>query len=148
MLSPEERLEQLEKVFDELEEASKTVPVIVEGMRDVQALKRLGVERNVVTLHTGSSVFSLCEDIARHHRQAIVLTDWDRKGGQLARMLKEGLHANGVHVNDYFRTLIVILSKKEIKDIESMPGFIERLRNKRFEGVKIRQSGKAAKDLD
>jgi len=57
-----------------------------------------------------------------------VLTDWDRRGGQLARMLNEALLANGVTANGHFRTQLVILSKKEIKDIESLPKFIENLR--------------------
>ncbi len=148
MLTAEERLEQLEKVFEELEDASSRVPIIVEGLRDVRALKLLGVEKNVVALHKGSSVFSLCEAIGRQSKEAIILTDWDRKGGQLARMLRDGLHANGVEANEYFRTQIVLLSKKEVKDMEGMPGFIERLRVKRFEGVKIGRAGKGAKDLD
>ncbi len=43
-------------------------------------------------------------------------------------MLKDGLEANGVKVNDRVRTQIVILSKKEVKDMESMPTFIDRLK--------------------
>ena len=128
MLSAEERLEQLEKVLEELEHLSAESPVIVEGVRDVAALKRLGITKNVVPLNKGKSVFSFCEDISRRSKSAIILTDWDRRGGQLARMLREGLEANGVKVNDKMRTQIVILSKKEIKDMESMPTFIERLR--------------------
>jgi len=128
MLSAEERLEQLEKVLEELEHLSAESPVIVEGVRDVAALKRLGITKNVVPLNKGKSVFSFCEDLSRRSKSAIILTDWDRRGGQLARMLREGLEANGVKVNDKMRTQIVILSKKEIKDMESMPTFIERLR--------------------
>jgi 5S rRNA maturation endonuclease (ribonuclease M5) len=128
MLSPEERLEQLERVFEELEVLSDTVPIIVEGARDLQALKRLGITKNVLPLNKGKSVFGFCEDLSKRTRQAVVLTDWDRRGGQLARMLKEGLGTNGVRVNDRIRTQIVILSKKEVKDMESMPTFIERLK--------------------
>jgi dTMP kinase len=129
VLSAEERLEQLEKLFEELEELSDHTPVIVEGARDVAALKRMGITKNVVALHKGVSIFSFCEDLSRRSSAAVVLTDWDRRGGMLARMLRNGLKANGVEVNDYIRTRIVILSKKEIKDIESLPTFIERLRS-------------------
>jgi len=128
MLSPEERLEQLEKVFEELVDLSADAPIIVEGIRDANALSRLGIEKNVVTLNRGVSIFAFCEQISRQSKKAIVLTDWDRRGGQLARMLKESLIANGVEVIDGIRTQIVILSKKEVKDVESMPTFIERLR--------------------
>ena len=128
MLSPEERLEQLEKVFTVLEDLSENTPIIVEGLRDVKALGRMGITKNVIPLNKGESVFVFCENLSKQSREAVVLTDWDRRGGMLARMLKDGLAANGVRVNDRIRTQIVILSKKEVKDMESMPTFIERLR--------------------
>ena len=128
MLSEQERLEQLEKVLDKLEDESEHSPIIVEGLRDVAALKLLGISKNVVPLNRGASVFSFAEQLSREWRNAIILTDWDRRGGQLARMLKEALVANGVSVNGQFRTQLVILSKKEVKDIESLPKFVENLR--------------------
>jgi dTMP kinase len=137
VLSAEERLEQLEKVVDGLEDASADTPIIVEGKRDVLALRMLGITNNVVSMNKGVSIFSLAESMARAHRQVIVLTDWDRRGGQLARMLKDAFAANGVSVNDEFRTSIVILSKKEIKDIESLPRFMERLRENKVPRVQM-----------
>lgn len=139
MLSAEERLEQLEKIIDDLEVASAETPIIVEGKRDVLALRLLRITTNVVSMNKGVSIFSLAESISRKHRNVIVLTDWDRRGGQLARMLKDAFAANGVSVNDNFRTQIVILSKKEIKDIEGLPGFIERLRANRVPKIQIRK---------
>jgi 5S rRNA maturation endonuclease (ribonuclease M5) len=129
LLTPEERLELLEKALEELGELSTDVPIVVEGARDIAALKRLGVAKNVLALNTGKSVFAFCEDLSRRSSKAIILTDWDRRGGQLARRLKEGFESNDVKVNDRIRTQIVVLSKKEVKDIESLPTFIERLRS-------------------
>lgn len=128
MLSPSERLEETLKVIDELEELSREMPVIVEGKKDVDALRLLGVSSNVITLSRGISLFTFCETVSREWRSVVLLTDWDRKGGQLARRLKEGFDANGTKVNDSIRMDLVILSKKEIKDIESLPAFIRRLR--------------------
>ena len=128
MLTAEERLEQLERVFQLLEDESEEHPIIVEGLRDVAALKRLGITRNVLAINRGVSIFSFAEQLSRDWKGAIILTDWDRRGGQLARMLREALAANGVTANDHYRTQLVILSKKEIKDIESLPKFIENLR--------------------
>jgi len=54
-------------------------------------------------------------------------------------MLKDAFAANDVSVNDGFRTQIVILSKKEIKDIESLPKFIERLRARKVPRIQIRK---------
>jgi 5S rRNA maturation endonuclease (ribonuclease M5) len=129
LLTPEERLEEIMKVLDELEELSSTMPVVVEGLKDIEALRRLGIERNVMTLGRGATLFTFCEEVSRSTKEVVVLTDWDRKGGRLARTLKEGFEANDVRVIDHIRTKLVILSKKEIKDIESLPTFVTRLRS-------------------
>jgi len=102
--------------------------VVVEGIKDVEALKRLGVSKNVTSMGKGRSIFTFCEDLAKRHKKVVILTDWDRKGGKLARALKEAFGANGVKVVEDIRTKLVILSKKEVKDIESLPTFIENLK--------------------
>jgi len=129
LLTAAERLEQLERAIDDLREISESTPIIVEGKRDVDALRTLGVVKNVRSLNRGETVFVFCENLARYCRRAAILTDWDRRGGQLGRKLKSALQANGVKVDTDIRTQIVILSKKEIKDIEGLPAFIERLRD-------------------
>jgi 5S rRNA maturation endonuclease (ribonuclease M5) len=128
MLTPAERLDEILKLLDMLEDISAETPVIVEGMRDIEALRRMGITKNVVSMGKGLSIFTFCEGISRTHHEVVVLTDWDRKGGRLARALKEAFEANGVKVNDRIRAQLVMLSKKEVKDIESMPTFIGRLR--------------------
>lgn len=114
-------------MLSELEDLSQSTPIIVEGKKDVEALKRLGITKNVHHLNRGESVFNFCEDLSRRTRSLIILTDWDRKGGMLARMLKEACRANEVEANLEIRAKLVILSKKEVKDIESMPTFMGRL---------------------
>ena len=121
-------MEQIEKILSQLQDLSETAPIIVEGLRDIAALKRMGITRNVISLGKGDSIFNFSENLSRTTRRAVILTDWDRKGGQLARMLKEALMANGVIADDNIRAKLGILSKKEVKDIESMPAFVERLR--------------------
>ncbi len=128
MLSPSERLEETLKVIDELEELSREMPVIVEGRRDVEALELLGVKSNIITLSKGVSLFTFSETISRDWPSVVLLTDWDRKGGQLARRLKEAFEANDTKVNHTIRMELVILAKKDIKDIESLPAFVRRLR--------------------
>jgi len=128
MLSPSERLEETLKVIDELEELSREMPVIVEGRRDVEALELLGVRNNIITLNKGVSLFTFCETMSRDWPSVVLLTDWDRKGGQLARRLKEAFEANDTKVNNSIRMELVILAKKDIKDIESLPAFVRRLR--------------------
>lgn len=128
MLTPEERLEEILEVLDDLEDISADTPIIVEGLKDASALRRLGVRRNVVTLGKGLTVFAFCERLSERHPKAVVMTDWDRKGGKLARMIKEALEANGARADTDLRARLVLLVKKDIKDIEGLPAYVERLR--------------------
>ena len=128
MLTPSERLERILDAIQELDELSQEMPVVVEGRRDVEALRQLGVKGEVVTLGKGIPLFAFCENLSRESPSAVILTDWDRKGGQLARRLKEAFEANGTKANDSIRMQLVILAKKEIKDIESLPSLVLRLK--------------------
>ena len=116
------------EVVDEIEHRSESTPIVVEGIKDVEALKRLGIRRNVVSLGKGLTVFAFCERLSRRSKTVIVLTDWDRKGGKLARMMKDALEANGAKPDMDLRAKLVVLSKKDIKDIESLPRYLERLK--------------------
>ena len=78
-------------------------------------------------VHGPNSIFSLAERLATERKSAVILTDWDRKGGQLARLLRSALVANGVRYDDNVRRRLVRLVKMEIKDIESLPAFFSRL---------------------
>ncbi len=128
MMSPTERYERIMKVIDELEELSAEMPIIVEGLRDVKALKLLGLENNIVSLGKGLSIMAFCEAISKDWDSAVILTDWDRKGGRLARRLKEALEANEVRPVTDPRAQLAYLAKKEIKDIESLATYVRRLR--------------------
>lgn len=128
MMTPEERLDRILDVVDELERVSEDTPIVVEGMKDVEALRRMGVKKNVVSLAKGLSVFAFCERLSRVSGSAVVLTDWDRKGGKLARMLKEALEANNMKADTDLRARLVLLAKKEVKDIEGLPTYIRRLK--------------------
>lgn len=116
------------EVLDKIEDKSADTPVVVEGLKDVEAMRNLGLRRNVVSLGKGLTVFAFCERLSRKHGTAVILTDWDRKGGKLARMLKDALEANGVRADTDLRAKLVLLTKKDIKDIESLPKYVERLR--------------------
>ena len=77
--------EDLVKVLEDLMEKNRDAPILVEGERDVRALRSLGFHGDVRALNRGGTIFGLCEALARERRGAIILTDWDAKGGRLAR---------------------------------------------------------------
>jgi 5S rRNA maturation endonuclease (ribonuclease M5) len=120
-----ERLADLVKVLDELVERNLVTPVIVEGRNDVEALRILGLKGKVYSLNHGIPLFNFCEEISREHNEVIILTDWDSKGGKLARSLREGFKANAVEYNDRLRARLVRICKKEGKDVESLPRILK-----------------------
>jgi 5S rRNA maturation endonuclease (ribonuclease M5) len=121
-----ERAERLRKVIEALYEANKSIPVIVEGNRDLSALRTLGLTGEIITLHRGKSLYDFCSDIAERFQKVILLLDWDKKGENLNKAIS--IHLNG-HWEEFsfFRELFKVHCQKEIKDIEGMPKLLRRL---------------------
>ncbi|MCG7844555.1 MAG: Toprim subdomain protein [Methanomassiliicoccales archaeon] len=125
--SAPERLEELEAVLGELMERDEDTVILVEGLRDRGALTILGVRGEMVQVQSSDGIFPVTERLARDEKKAIILTDWDRKGGQLCRLLKNALKANSVPYDDELRRRLVIIAKQDIKDVQSLPSFYSRL---------------------
>src|SRR5712691_6153662 len=117
----------LQRVLEDLSEKNRRAPIIVEGEYDKRSLRALGVTGDIRMINQGSTVFGLCESIAAHHREAIILTDWDVRGGRLARQLRDGLSANGVRFDEAIRARLTRLCRKDITDVESLDSFVERV---------------------
>ena len=127
MRDPREELEELTWLLEELRDRPDNQVILVEGLKDRAALTALGVEGEIWQVQGPNSIFSIAERLALENKQAVILTDWDRKGGQLAHLLRSSLNANGIRFDDHIRLRLVILAKKDIKDIESLPAFYSRL---------------------
>ena len=123
-----ERLEELEMLIEELRLENQGIPIIVEGENDERSLRAVGLNGEILKVNVGQHIFNLCEDWSRRYETLIILTDWDRTGGRLARQIREGLEANGASYDLDLRARLARLSKKEIKDVEGLAGYLERLR--------------------
>ncbi len=121
------RLEEIMKVIDDLSSISDEETILVEGIRDMDALRSLGISGNITVLNHGKSIVETCELVAESFSAVHILTDWDRKGGILGRMVIEQLKALGVSYSMEERKKISYLCKKYIKDVESLPELIIRL---------------------
>ncbi len=121
-----ERAERLKEILEALYEANKRYPVIVEGKKDVIALKKLGLVGEIMTLHRGKSLHEFCEDITERFARVIILLDWDAKGESLFKLLSAELKGHWEEFSK-FRDIIKILCQKDIKDIEGIPKLILRL---------------------
>ncbi len=133
----QDRLDFIERLLDELREREAGVAIIVEGSRDVASLEALGVPGPIIKINVGLSLLNFCESFAKEFATFIILTDWDRKGKQLAVRLEELLRSTGTQVDGTYRRRLGGSLPYQIHDVESISGHVERLRN--AVGVKERR---------
>jgi len=93
------------KFLEELSHINESVPIIVEGSRDVQALRALGIQGEIVKLHSGRSIQQFCEEFSEHHEEVVILTDWDNRGNQLFHLVTRFMDANWEPYNHFRQTL-------------------------------------------
>jgi 5S rRNA maturation endonuclease (ribonuclease M5) len=124
------RIEVFNKIWKSLTDINS--PVIVEGKRDTKALRNLGFGGIIIELNDGNSVLSTVENIAYkfgRRSKFVVLTDWDRTGGTLAKQLKEYGESCDLIPNLRIRQRLSVLSSKEITCIEELPTFVNALKS-------------------
>lgn len=123
-----ERLTEIQAIIDELaSRAERGAVILVEGRRDRASLEALGVRGRIV-MTSQRQLFNLAERVSQQNVDVIILSDWDERGEEVARNVEVFLKSNGARPDCEPRKKLRILSKKEIKDIESLHGYIERLR--------------------
>jgi len=115
-------LEDVQKALSELIEENKSIPIVVEGEKDVDALRRLGLTGEIITLNLGITLIDFCDKIAEKYNEIIILTDWDRKGGFLYHTVERNLEGR-VKVNARYRE---VFSKNMMsRTLEGLPSWID-----------------------
>jgi len=120
-------LEEIEKAIEEIRDKNRNTPIIVEGEKDVRALNSLDINGDIITVHCGMEIANLCDYIASHYKEIIILTDWDRKGWQLCKKIEKNLKGRTKCITEY---RLIFAKNAMVKDIESIPTFLKNLRNK------------------
>ena len=121
-------VEALEELIGALLEASDHgAAIIVEGRRDRESLRALGALGPII-MASQKPLLSLAEDVAGEHREIIVLTDWDEKGEEMALQIEKHLRCSGSRGDVEIRSRLKRLVKKDIKDVESLSRYVERMR--------------------
>ncbi len=115
-------LETLEKALSELQEENKKIPIIVEGDKDIDALRKLDINGIIISVNTGVSLTDFCDKIAQNYKNIIILTDWDRKGGYLCHTIRKNLEGR-VNCNIYYREIFA--KNSMIRTIEGLPSWIK-----------------------
>ena len=119
--------DELEEALSELIEENKIIPIVVEGEKDISALKKLGVNGVIISINSGLSLTDFCDSLARDYKDIIILTDWDRRGGFLCHTIRKNLEGR-VNCNLYYRE--VFARNSMIRTVEGLPSWIETLKEK------------------
>ncbi len=120
-------IEDLEKIIDELGEENRSIPIIVEGKKDIEALRKLDISGSIISVNAGIPLIDFCDKIAQEHTDIIILTDWDRKGGYLCRTIKRNLEGR-VNCNTKYRELFA--KNAMIRTLEGLPSWLETMKGK------------------
>jgi 5S rRNA maturation endonuclease (ribonuclease M5) len=128
-----EKQEKILQILNALaEESGKGTPIIVEGKKDAEALRSLGVEGNVITAKTGGKSFlDVVSEIEQTGAvEVVLLLDFDRRGKQGTQRLKQNLEHAKIKPNMTFWRELSALLGKEVQCIESLIAYMETLQEK------------------
>ena len=126
----EEKIQQLvQRLMDQSE---KGTPIIVEGKNDEETLRRLGVIGRIICAKTGGkSRLDLISEIeATTAKEIILLLDFDRRGKEWTKAIKQNLEILGVKADTAFWSELHGLAGRELKDIEGLAAYLGTLKKK------------------
>ena len=114
------------------EESAKGIPIIVEGKKDIKALRDLAIGGKIVSAKSGGKRFlDIVSEIEKAgSREVILLLDFDRRGKELTANLKQYLEKTGIKSNLLFWRELSMLVSREVKDVEGLTAYMETLKRK------------------
>ena len=126
----EEKIDQIIAAL--IDESAKGVPIIVEGKKDKEALYSLGVEGLVLTAKTGGKAFlDVVLEIERIGvREVILLLDFDRRGREGTKRLKQDFERIRVKPNVLLWRELAGLVSRDIQCVESLNAYLANLKLK------------------
>jgi 5S rRNA maturation endonuclease (ribonuclease M5) len=129
----QERVERIQLLFEKLgADSTKDCLIVVEGRKDVQALRELDVESEIVTAKTSRKSFlDLTVEIEKQScPQVVLLLDFDRRGTELTKRLTQHLEAVRIKTNTNYWKELRALVGRDVKDIEGIPTYLQTLNKK------------------
>jgi 2,5-diamino-6-(ribosylamino)-4(3H)-pyrimidinone 5'-phosphate reductase len=126
----EERIQQVLACL--IEESSRGILIIVEGKNDVETLRQLGVEGEIVSAKTGGRTQQdvICELEESGDKEVIMLLDFDKRGREWTRVLKQRLEKARIKPNLTFWNDLMRFAGREVKDVEGLASYIQTLKQK------------------
>ena len=116
------------QLFDAIEDlkqrSRKGWVIIVEGAKDAESLRKLGIEGEIVIF----SGYSSTADVVGR-RNAIILTDDDPKGREIEKGLFKALQTYGKVPDVEIKRKIFLNVRKDISKVEELYSFVLKVKN-------------------
>jgi len=128
--------EKEERILQTLErlaqKSTKGIPIIVEGKKDVDTLRTLAIDGKIVEAKTsGKCMLDVVSEIeASGTREAILLLDFDRRGREWTKKLKQHLEKMRIKPNTVIWKKLRSIVGREVKDVEGLSSYMETLKRK------------------
>lgn len=114
-----------------IDESQSGVVIVVEGSRDERALRRIGVSGLILKANARRAVLAdTLSSLLDQSREAIILTDFDRSGHELAGRISRLLVRSGRTPNMKYWVKINGLVSNEVKDIEGLAVVLEKIKER------------------
>jgi 5S rRNA maturation endonuclease (ribonuclease M5) len=128
-----EKEEQILQVLEQLAEENRSgKPIIVEGQKDAETLRELGVNGQIIFAKTGGkSLLDVVSEIeVASASEILMLLDFDRRGRELTERLKRHIEKLGIKANMHYWLKLSSLVGKEVKDVEGLAKYMKTLKSK------------------
>jgi 5S rRNA maturation endonuclease (ribonuclease M5) len=128
-----DKVEKIKLLLTKLsEESEREKLIIVEGKKDSEALRALGANGPIFTVKTGGKSFlqATLEIETLGPGEVILLLDFDRRGKEGTKHLRESLEREKIKVNVKFWRELHSLVGREVSCIESLPSYIATTKQK------------------
>jgi len=120
------RLEEIEGILTAIRHLDSDSCILVEGLRDREGLRALGVVGRISCLQRGSGAIS--ERLERlDAKNVIILMDFDPKGMHLAKLAHRLLSARGRKVDLTTWRMLKSFVGRDVRDIEGLAAYVLRL---------------------
>ena len=128
-----EKEEKIAEVLTALaEESVKGTPILVEGKKDIEALRALGIEGPLLSVKTGGKSFlDVVSELEKSKTSRVILfLDFDRRGKEGTRQLKQNLEMAKIETDIEFWRALSRLAGRDAQCVEGLIAYLEKLRTK------------------
>jgi 5S rRNA maturation endonuclease (ribonuclease M5) len=130
LTSAERKLELLTKLLKKLcLKGERDVPIIVEGKKDLAALRKLGFNGRILCIKSSGKVLvDLLDEV--QSGEVILFVDFDNNGVSLAKGIIPYLESRGIKINSVFWRKARSLVRKDVSEVEGFPSYLEKLKKR------------------